>query len=143
MLRKITTTATVRSPMERLVDVRDQAKGGESQVELPQTGTFHSGNSSNVSKGYRFEDTDHDSSDQSPADMMIYNNKTEKKHNSSTCIYPVHVILIIVTSGPWKNTPNAIICVVTSCPYLFLPSVCSLKINAALHTQQLLRNNRV
>ena len=48
------------------------------QVELPQTRTFHSGNSSNVSKGYRFEDTDNDSSAQSTVDMMIYNNKPEK-----------------------------------------------------------------
>ena len=40
------------------------------QVELPQTGTFYSGNASNVSKGYSFRDTNHERSGQSPADMV-------------------------------------------------------------------------
>ena len=47
------------------------------QVQLPQTGTFYSGNASNVSKAYTSQDTNHERSGQSPADMVICN-KTEK-----------------------------------------------------------------
>ena len=63
----------------------------------PQTGTFYSGNASNVSKAYSFQETNHERSGQSPADMVIYN-KTEK--------IQFHNLRILYMSTAGKH-PNA------------------------------------